>query len=140
MIQVERLRLHFLFPLIWATALAAALVPRCIPQAVAVAQVSGQVTDPSDAAVPDAIVTITEAETGYSRTTKSDSQGLYSFPTCRLGLTCSTLPRRNHTSFNLAKTSTVGVTDIDAVTSPIFGRLTSAKDPRILQLALKMYF
>jgi len=46
----------------------------------------------------------------------------------------------NHTNFNLPKTSTLGVTDIDAVTSPIFGRITSAKDPRILQLALKMYF
>jgi hypothetical protein len=109
-------------------------------QAVAVGQVSGQVTDPSGAAVPDASVAITETETGYSRTTKKRFAGPLQLSHFRLGLTCSTLPRRNHTNFNLPKTSTVGVTDIDAVTSPIFGRLTSAKDPRILQLALKMYF
>jgi hypothetical protein len=46
----------------------------------------------------------------------------------------------NHTNFNLPKTSTVGVTDIDGVTASNFGRLTSAGSPRILQFALKLHF
>ena len=46
----------------------------------------------------------------------------------------------NHTNFKVPKTSTVGITDINAVTASTFGRLTSAYDPRILQFALKLHF
>ncbi|MBV9081837.1 MAG: TonB-dependent receptor, partial [Acidobacteriaceae bacterium] len=46
----------------------------------------------------------------------------------------------NHTNFNLPRTGTVGVTDVDAITANNFGRILSAKDPRILQFALKLYF
>jgi hypothetical protein len=46
----------------------------------------------------------------------------------------------NHTNFQVPKTSTVGITNIDAVTASTFGRLTSAYDPRILQFALKVHF
>jgi Carboxypeptidase regulatory-like domain len=43
-------------------------------------QVSGQVTDASKAAVPDAELTLTRVETGYSRQQHSTSDGYYSFP------------------------------------------------------------
>ncbi len=46
----------------------------------------------------------------------------------------------NHTNFKLPKTSTVGITDIEAITASNFGRLTAAYDPRILQFALKLHF
>jgi hypothetical protein len=46
----------------------------------------------------------------------------------------------NHTNFSLPKTSTVGVTDVDGITSSNFGRFTSAQNPRILQFALKLHF
>jgi hypothetical protein len=45
----------------------------------------GNVTDPSEAAVPDATVTIIETNTGHSRTTTTNTAGAYSFPTVRSG-------------------------------------------------------
>jgi hypothetical protein len=46
----------------------------------------------------------------------------------------------NHTNFRVPKTSTVQITDINAITASTFGRLTAANDPRILQFALKLHF
>jgi hypothetical protein len=46
----------------------------------------------------------------------------------------------NHTNFKTPKTSTVQITDINAITASTFGRLTAASDPRILQFALKLHF
>src|SRR5690349_18761966 len=42
--------------------------------------ISGSVTDPTGAMVPDATVTITNAETGLVRTTTTNSAGDYSAP------------------------------------------------------------
>ena len=41
---------------------------------------SGSVTDPSDAVVPGASVTLTQLETGVERTFTTDQNGFYSFP------------------------------------------------------------
>jgi hypothetical protein len=46
----------------------------------------------------------------------------------------------NHTNFKVPKTTTVQITDINAITASTFGRLTSANDPRILQFAMKLHF
>ena len=57
----------------------------CLPsavrgQSVAVAQVSGVVTDPSGAALADASLTMTETEKGFERNTVSDSGWPLSVP------------------------------------------------------------
>jgi hypothetical protein len=44
------------------------------------AQLSGFVSDPSQARVPQANLTITNDNTGSKRTTDSNSDGLYTFP------------------------------------------------------------
>ncbi len=51
-----------------------------------VASVSGTVTDPSDAVVPGAKVSIINTETGVSRTAVTNSRGLYSFPAVNSGV------------------------------------------------------
>ena len=47
---------------------------------------SGQVTDPSDAVVPGALVTLTSRSTNATRTDKTDSSGAFSFPQLQAGL------------------------------------------------------
>ncbi|MDX2151247.1 MAG: TonB-dependent receptor [Bryobacteraceae bacterium] len=47
--------------------------------------ITGTVTDPSDAPVPQATVTITNLETGQVRTIKSNQDGAYQFPTVPSG-------------------------------------------------------
>src|SRR4051812_45640396 len=45
--------------------------------------INGSVTDPTGAIVPGATITLTEIETGLSRTTISNSDGLYTLPSLR---------------------------------------------------------
>lgn len=54
-------------------------------QALTAGQISGQVLDPSRAAVPSATVTATNSATGAVRTTKTDSQGYYTLPDLPVG-------------------------------------------------------
>src|SRR5271166_5570466 len=54
-------------------------------QAVAVAQVSGTVTDPTGAAIPSAQVTMTETEKQSVRSTMTDPSGSYVFPNLPVG-------------------------------------------------------
>src|SRR5690242_20577613 len=48
--------------------------------------VGGVVTDPSHAGVPGAVVTLVSPETGAERSTKTGSNGNYSFPTAPAGI------------------------------------------------------
>jgi len=45
--------------------------------------ITGQVTDPQRAAIPDADVTVTNIETGAVTTMKTKSDGSFAFPTLR---------------------------------------------------------
>jgi hypothetical protein len=54
-------------------------------QTAGTASVQGNVVDPSGASVPNATVTLTHTETGTSRTTVSDANGLYSLPNVPVG-------------------------------------------------------
>src|SRR5205085_7040443 len=45
----------------------------------ATSSLRGTVTDPKGAVIPGATVTLTNPATGYNRTTKTDSQGVYQF-------------------------------------------------------------
>ena len=71
MIHVDRWRVIALL------ACAALIAPRVHAQAVAVAQVEGQVLDSSGAVVPNADVTMTETARGISHKTTSDPAGHY---------------------------------------------------------------
>ncbi|MBV9613387.1 MAG: carboxypeptidase regulatory-like domain-containing protein, partial [Acidobacteriaceae bacterium] len=42
--------------------------------------IQGSITDPTGAAIPDAVITVTNQDTGEKRVIKSDSVGLYSVP------------------------------------------------------------
>ena len=48
-------------------------------------RITGRVTDPSGAVVPDATVTITNDATGVSNHTESNKNGDYAFPTVAVG-------------------------------------------------------
>ena len=48
-------------------------------------QIEGTVLDQDDAAVPNAIITVTNIETGTTRTVTTDESGVYRFPLLPLG-------------------------------------------------------
>ena len=59
--------------------------PAAHAQAVAIASVSGVVTDQSGAAVPGVTVTITETDKSTAHATVTDAEGRYNFPTLPVG-------------------------------------------------------
>src|SRR5947209_3737289 len=62
-----------------------ALAPECAAQAVSVAEVGGVVADATGAAVPGAVVNITETEKHQIRTTNTDNDGRYVLPNLPVG-------------------------------------------------------
>src|ERR1035441_1519357 len=66
-------------------ATAVAWVPAARAQAVAVAEVTGQVSDPSGAAVAGVTVNLIETERGVTHSATSDSTGLYVAPNLPVG-------------------------------------------------------
>ncbi len=48
-------------------------------------QIEGTVSDQSNAAVPNAVITVTNIETGATRTVTTDESGVYRFPLLPLG-------------------------------------------------------
>jgi len=70
---------------IFAIAMALASAAAVYGQAIAVAEVQGQVSDSSGAAVPGAQVKMTQAETQYNRSTVSGTDGTYSFSNLPVG-------------------------------------------------------
>jgi hypothetical protein len=67
----------FLFLIFLSTALVYAAINGVI---------SGNILDPSGAAVPGVTITVTNQLTGVVNTTKSDSKGFYSFPALQVGI------------------------------------------------------
>src|SRR5689334_23065610 len=65
--------------------LSASLMPRADAQAVAIAQISGRVTDPSGAAIASAQIRATETGKQQVHTTLSDSDGRYVIPNLPVG-------------------------------------------------------
>ena len=78
------MRLAPILPLVWAigTAPPAALAQ----QAVDLASVSGRVTDPSGAVVPEAQVTARQTQTNVATTTTTDQEGRFRLPYLHVGL------------------------------------------------------
>lgn len=77
-------RKHF-HVLACAVALAVLGSPIAFGQAVAVASVSGEVTDQTGSVVPGATVTITQTATGQKKTAATDATGHYAFPDLPVG-------------------------------------------------------
>lgn len=77
----------------WSSILAASFVilamlsagNQAAAQTAGTASIQGVVTDPSGAAVPGAKIALTLTETGVSRSTVSDAQGLYTLPNIPVG-------------------------------------------------------
>lgn len=67
------------------TLTAGPLVRTCSAQAVAVAEVAGVVSDSTGAAIPGAVVKITETDKQLVRTTTTDAQGAYVLPNLPVG-------------------------------------------------------
>src|SRR5690242_5449526 len=70
---------------IFAIAMILASAAAVYGQAIAVAEVQGQVSDSSGAAVPGAQVKMTQADTQYNRSTVSGTDGTYSFSNLPVG-------------------------------------------------------
>src|SRR5690349_18282859 len=85
MIRVAQSMLQFTAGFVCIAVLVSGFAGPLFAQAVTGAQVSGQVTDPTGAAVPDATVVMTQTETHFSRSTNTDSQGSYNLPNLPVG-------------------------------------------------------
>src|SRR5271165_2525575 len=59
--------------------------PAVLPQGETTSAILGQVTDATSAAIPGALVTITNHETGLQRRATSDKQGRFNFPQLKPG-------------------------------------------------------
>jgi hypothetical protein len=58
---------------------------KALPQGETTSAIVGQVTDATDAAIPGAMVTITDRETGLQRSSKTDNEGRFNFPQLKPG-------------------------------------------------------
>lgn len=90
---------HGVLAVLWGIALLLA-VPFAVRAQVTTAAVRGTVSDEQGAALAGAEVTITNVETGFSRTTTAGSDGVYNFPDLPLGLFKI---RATHTGFKSAE-------------------------------------
>ena len=60
-------------------------VAKALPQGETTSAIAGQVTDATSAAIPGALVTITNRETGLQRRATADEQGRFNFPQLKPG-------------------------------------------------------
>jgi Carboxypeptidase regulatory-like domain len=59
--------------------------PKALPQGETTSAIVGQVTDATNSAIPGALVSITNRETGLQRSAKTDDEGRFSFPQLKPG-------------------------------------------------------
>ena len=81
-----RLRSSLFICAIAAGSLLAVLTPPALAQSQALnGQIEGTVLDQNKSTVPNALITVTNIETGATRTVTSDESGVYRFPLLPLG-------------------------------------------------------
>jgi hypothetical protein len=84
--KMDETALHFLVCAIALGLLSVISTPSAFAQSQALnGQIEGTVFDQNKAAVPDAVITVTNIEAGATRTVKSDGSGVYRFPLLPLG-------------------------------------------------------
>jgi hypothetical protein len=100
----------------------------------ATAQLAGTVRDESGAVLPGPTVTVTQTDTGFTRTVVTDGSGAYVMPNL-----VETFNLLNHFNWGNPSTTATGTTaNFDAGN---FGQiLTQAGTPRILQFGIKYDF
>src|SRR4030095_10360878 len=79
------MRLRIIAVLAPVCALAFAAAPVALAQTVAVANLSGAVTDESGAAIPGVDVSVVQTDTAFTRTVITDERGVYALPSLPLG-------------------------------------------------------
>jgi hypothetical protein len=83
---MKEMALHLLICFIVTGIVLAASVSPAFSQSQALnGQIEGTVSDQNSAAVPNAIITATNIETGATRTVTTDESGVYRFPLLPLG-------------------------------------------------------
>ena len=80
-----RVRIIGALAVVCALAITLMFTPAAVAQTVAVAQLSGRVTDDSGAAIPGVELTVTQTDTGSARTAITDERGEYSLPSLPVG-------------------------------------------------------
>src|SRR5579863_6571187 len=98
------------------TLLFAISVPSLMAQSAGTSGLSGTITDPSGAAIPNVTVTLTSNDTGQTRTTTTGSDGQYKFTLLPPG---SYKARFSASGF---KTSEVGSVTLNVTESPTLDR------------------
>jgi hypothetical protein len=97
-------------------------IPRIACQTAATGALTGTVSDPSGAVIPNATVTATSVDTGQVRTTITGADAF------------------NHPQFSFTPNNDSALANQDA-SSATFGQITtSSVNPRLIQLALKYWF
>src|ERR1017187_5446021 len=82
---MTRRSIFFLVALVCAAVAASLVAPFAFGQAVAVAEIQGQVLDPSGSAIPGATVKAVQTDTQFTRTTTAGADGGYVLPNLPLG-------------------------------------------------------
>jgi len=85
-VKMKETSLHLLISAIIVGLLSTALVPPSFAQSQALnGQIEGTVSDPNNEAVLNAVIIVTNDETGVTRTVTTDESGVYRFPLLPLG-------------------------------------------------------
>src|SRR6202051_1759433 len=74
-----------IFPSLLLVSMALLCAANALPQGETTSAIAGQVTDATSAAIPGALVTITNRETGLQRRATADEQGRFNFPQLKPG-------------------------------------------------------
>jgi len=99
--------------LLAALAVMALLVPGfAVAQSTTQGAINGTVTDQSGAVLPDVNVALKNLEQGYTRSTKSNSQGAFQFPLLDPGTYALTMTAPNFKTLTVTTTVSVGQTSI----------------------------
>ncbi len=79
-----------------------------LAQAAGTASIQGTVTDPTGASIPNAKVVLTKTDTGTSRTTATDSNGVYALPNVPVGPYSLTVTSEGFQTYTQTGTLEVG--------------------------------
>src|SRR5580700_4059595 len=83
-----------------------------LAQSTTTGAISGTVTDPTGAVLPDVTVNLKSTEKGFTSSTKTNGQGFYQFPLVEPGTYALSISAANFKTYTAATTVSVGATSI----------------------------